>query len=356
MKTKLPFQFKLLAASMCIAASAGAFAGNSQTAQGIMVNLAGSGDFALGDTMMYRFNPANASAYFSNAWDGNAPTVNCTGGSACSTATAPAAPAAPAPDAGYVDSSNGRSRAQGADQANECTFFVGGNLNGKSYTQTASVTQSVPVLVGKQTKYQSLNYTYTYTYNVTPTVASVPSLTAWDLYKSTGDTIADISINADIAGESVVVSNQFPSGKYSFSLTDSVVGNRVQGLALTVSDTTGWSDTQYPNSTVFANYPNGSLDFDYTTNAGINGTAQSFLKNGDALTILNSDTFAGNNNGGADGSALAKAVVDTVNLSLPVGDYNVRLTGTVKGNSAVADLPFSVTQTVHIIGQGCGSL
>jgi hypothetical protein len=354
-------KLKVLAASLALAASAGAVAGNAITAQGIMVNLAGSGDFGVTGTTLYRFNPGTASGYFSNTWNGVAPTANCTGGSLCSSATAPAAPAAPAPDPGYVDSSNGRSRSQGADQINECSFFRGGTLSGRTYMQTASVNQSVSVVSGRKTQTQTLTWTFTYTYNVTPLQSSVDSLTAWDFWKSNGDGgdgSADIDINADIAGESVVISNQYPHGKYSFSLNDAVTPNRVQNLVLTVSDVNGVFGTATPGSTVYMNYPNGSLNFDYVTNAGSNGSAAAkvYLQNGNAMTILNSDTFAGNNNGGADGSALAKAVMDTVSLTLPAGDYNVQLTGLVKGNSAIADYSFSVSSQVHIIGVGCGQL
>lgn len=73
----------------------------------------------------------------------------------------------------------------------------------------------------------------------------------------------------------------------------------------------------------------------------------------DARTILNNDDFLGNNDGGADGKALAKAVVDQASLTLGVGNYKAILTGTVKGNNALYDLPFTVAGTIHIVAPGC---
>lgn len=36
------------------------------------------------------------------------------------------------------------------------------------------------------------------------------------------------------------------------------------------------------------------------------------------------------------------------------GTYTLTLTGVVKGNNALADLAFTVTSTVSIVGAGCG--
>ena len=94
------------------------------------------------------------------------------------------------------------------------------------------------------------------------------------------------------------------------------------------------------------------MDFFYTTNAGSNGVTL-LLANGDARTLLNTDTFSGNNNGGADGSALAIAIMDAVGVDLAVGDHSVTLAGTVKDNTATADIGFSVTQTLHVLTPGC---
>jgi hypothetical protein len=325
--------------TMLVCASA-AFAGPTQTAQGIMVNLQAGGDFILTQNQLYQFNAGTATTYFDNNWDGNAPTVICTGG-ACG--TAPAAPGAPSPNPQEV---NGTPAAPGADQINECTFFNGGTLAGLSYTQTAQISTGVKGTV----------YTYRYTYNVVPRVTSVDPLTAWDLVNTTGGTSATINVNAQIAGESVVISNQFKTpGKFSFSLLENdSVTSRVQNLVVTVTDANNNTvATANPGSTLVFDSPAGSLDYAYTTNAGSNG-ATGFLKNGDALSILNTDVFSGNDNGGANGTDLAEAIMDQVRVTLTPGSYNVTLTGTIKDNTGTTSTGFNVTQQIHIIGQGCG--
>jgi hypothetical protein len=103
-----------------------------------------------------------------------------------------------------------------------------------------------------------------------------------------------------------------------------------------------------------------SLDFFYKTNAGSNGltsllTYGAYGENQDARTTLNNDSFSGNNNGGADGSALTIVFMDTVGVDLGGGDHIVTLTGTVKGNSATADLSFAVTETLTVVHPGCAT-
>jgi hypothetical protein len=308
--------------------------GASQTGQGIMVNLDAAGDFAIVETDTYEFDVTAASAYFTNAWDGNAPTVTCTG-PGCG--TAPAAPSAPTPDASKVSGPSGLAHTQ------RCIFLDGGDLAGTNYTQSVKVSTGS----GKT----GATYTYVYTYNATPT-QSVAPFTAWNLVDTHGGGLAHVAIAAEIAGESVVKSSNAKIGtKFSFSMVEGDGTNRVQNLAVTVTNAaTGESTTANPGSTV--NFP---VDFTYATNAGSNG-ATGLLKNGDARTILNTDSFAGNNDGGADGSALAKVSMDATPFDLGAGDYNVTLTGTVKGNNALADVPFTVTQIVHVIAKGCGAV
>jgi hypothetical protein len=166
-----------------------------------------------------------------------------------------------------------------------------------------------------------------------------------------------VTVNAEIAGESALQSSNAKLGlKYSFSLLNGDGTSRVTNLILSLNGVPAAT----PLSTIVSNCPGclagapGALDFAYTTNAGSNGNV-SLLKDGDARTILNSDSFAGNNNGGADGSALSMAIMDPVQFTLGEGSYSVTLTGLVKGNAASADLPFSVTKVITIIGLfGCG--
>jgi hypothetical protein len=202
--------------------------------------------------------------------------------------------------------------------------------------------------------------TYTYTYNITPIApGQFDPLTAWDFVGSTGGDTALVDINGQIAGESVNSTKQW-THKYSFSLGEDITGriSRVQNLALYVNDLL----VANPGSTVLHNAPGaqpgdpGAVDFAYTGNAGLNGHTELFYPtaNTQARTILNTDDFLGNQDGGADGEALAWAIMDTVNLEMAAGDYTVHFTGIVKDNSGVGDLPINVTQTIHIVHPGCG--
>jgi hypothetical protein len=333
-----------------------ALAGPTQTAQGIMVDLNAAGQFAIVNTQLWKFNVTTAGTYFVNEWDDNPPTVSTqfTGPNVCTPPT-PATPPPPAPDSSKVTGPTGAATTQ------KCTFLDGGTLTGSSYTQTATATTSCT----SDNKTRTRKDTFTYTYNVTPDTDldedlstqsfGVVPFTAWDLVSTTGPDTASITITAKIAGESVVQSTKFPSpGKFSFSLHNRDGSSRVTNLQLFVNGVLAAT----PGSTPVENCPSclpddpGAVDFLYTTNAGSNGVT-SLLKDGDARTILNTDVFPGNNDGGADGRALAIAVMDPVHLDLPPGTYTITLTGTVKGNNALSDINFSVTQTINIVTPGC---
>lgn len=317
-----------------------AFAGGDRTGQGIMVNLRAEGTFALSQNQLYKFDGDAAKAYFTNGWDGVVPVPTCSGSATnCASTNKPATPAAPA----ALDYKLWRSPGSGVVADNRCTFLDGGSLTGGSYTQSLTING----LNGRG------NWSYTYNYVIAPAVQYVDPFTAWPLVKVNGQTVANIPVQAEIAGESVVQSNNAKVGtKYSFSLygsPDPITGiapSRVANLQVAVND--GTSTTTFsPGSTI--RYP---ADFAYATNAGSNGVT-GLLQNGDARTILNTDSFAGNNNGGSDGSALALATMDPVMLSLGAGEYNVTLTGTVKDNSATASIAFSITQHLTIVTPGC---
>lgn len=318
---------------------------STTTGQGIMVNLHRTGQLAIHNNEVYAFNEATAAGYFSNALT-SGPSVSCAGSPTnCSVSNQPAAPAAPAPDSNQVIAPPGNPGGQGAIFQNKCTFLDGGTLTGRTYTQSVTVS-------GLNTKGF---FTFTWTYNVTPSPDPVAPFTAWDLVATTGDGTADVTLHADIAGESAMSSSKHTL-KYSFSLLDGDgISNRVSDLAITVDGGAPIPAT----SQIVANAPGalpgdpGAVDFNYTTNAGSNGSI-ALLANGDARAILNNDSFAGNNNGGADGQALAYASMDGVHVSLAPGAHSVTLTGTVKGNSASAAISFSVNQTISIITPGCG--
>lgn len=311
--------------SLALALAAGFAFAQTKTGQGIMVDLQAAGDYAIVTTETYEFNKSTAAGYFTNELDSSvAPT--CSPAAKCGST----APTAPAPDPSKVNS--GSPGANDVAGKNRCAFLVGGSLIGGTYEQKVDV-GSPPNKA-----------TWTFTYKISPT-GPVDPKTAWDLISSEGDgTTAAITVNASIAGESVVSNgkNAKVGTKYSFDLGTTEYP-RVTDIALALNGE--W----VASPAVSIGFP---VDFNYTTNAGSNGDT-SLLKDGDARTILNSDSFAGNDNGGSDGAALARAVIEAVQLNLPVGTHTVTLTGVVKGNNALRDLPINVTATITVIAEGC---
>lgn len=375
-----------------------AMAGSSTTGQGIMVNLNSGSAFAIHETDTYNYNEDVAATFFSNAWDGVVP-VGVAGQFHSSSVTttvlaasaplveppcvlsAPTAPQAPGQIASKLDGpGQGQNDVVGQ---NKCNFLDGVALTGDIYTQTATAPAScqyisavAPTKVKGQVVAGSWQvttttisglYMYTYNYAITPIMEpSAPDfvnhvVSAWDFVDASGGGLAHVAVGADIAGESMLKKPGSTVPKASFSLLeDDGVTNRVQGLHVAVYDSSlVLVGENYPGSTIQSNAPgampgdSGALDFMYTQNAGTNGNT-ALLKDGDARMILNSDAFAGNDNGGANGQALAMAHADQSDFDLDVGDYIVGLTGTVKGNNASAtSIGFSVTKLITIVSPGC---
>lgn len=340
------------------------------------MQLSGVGDFALVENQVYHFNIAEAAAFLANTLT-SGPVASCTGGPTnCADSNKPAAPPAPSPDPNQVTD-----HGNGAAVADECTFLTGGTLPSSTYTQGVTVNG----LNGRG------NWTFTWTYTIEPNTDPVPAFTAWDLTQDAGGQVTT-TIGANIAGESVVVSSQFPTGKYSFSLVDGS-GNRVTGLDIQIADASnsvvfeaGPLSATPLGSTIVTNTPGatpytgpGNVDFTYTGNGGAFGNAVAALMDstnssqvstysgpadkvpGDARSILDGavqrvtykDIFTGNNDGGSDGSALAMAVMDTQTVTLGPGSYTVTLTGTIKGNGTSVSQNFAVSSVLHIITPGC---
>lgn len=335
----------LAGAAMCALALGGQplLAAPGQTGQGIMVNLGEIPDELAYDAFdLWIMDRDAASTFFANGWDGNAPTMSCAPAGLCAIGTPPAAPAAPAPVESHVSGLGAIS----ATTENRCTFFSGGALVGHSYTQNEGVQ------VGLR------HYTFTYTYLVTPAVEKVEALTAWVfVLELPGTGGVPVTLSPEIAGLSVLSSRQHPI-KRSFSLKNGEGTNRVVNLKVSLDG----AQVAAPASTVVQNCPGclageaGAVDFDYTSNAGVFGNT-SLLSNGDARALLANDSFVGNENGGADGSALAKAVVDPVEVFVPQGDHTLTFTGTIKGNDGLLDVSFSVSKNITIFDLfGCGTI
>jgi hypothetical protein len=106
--------------------------------------------------------------------------------------------------------------------------------------------------------------------------------------------------------------------------------------------------------------PTPNLDYSYTANALLcNGTACSSLVNGaTALGILNGtasiDTFPGNDNGGANGQALAAAELSGVSVNIGEGPHTVTTSALVKDNAGTAVGNVSVDLQVNVVSPGCG--
>jgi hypothetical protein len=107
--------------------------------------------------------------------------------------------------------------------------------------------------------------------------------------------------------------------------------------------------TATPGNTVIDGNPFGDFTFNYETNAGSNGHKE-YLQDGDAYIVMTTNKVPG---GGFGPTDLEEAIMDTVPVTLGPGDYTVTLTGLVKGNSASSNLPFTVTNQLHISAENC---
>lgn len=211
--------------------------------------------------------------------------------------------------------------------------------------------------------------TYTWSFQAAPLAGlTIAPLTGWSVVDSSTGGLAKVNINGIVAGQSVLVKDGVT--KYSFGLASTqldefgapVEVSRVENLKVTASvDTSGdgiadLSYDSFPDHTVVSgNDVDADLnpigDFNYFANAGKFGSGSAFnaLADGDARTILNTDGFAGNNDGGADGSSLQHAVLQTSQFDLPAGTVTINISGTVKGNTGTTDIGFSVNKLVDVI-------
>jgi hypothetical protein len=342
-------------------------------AQSIGVNLMGLNHYFVDRTNSYQFDETTALSYYTITVVGQV-AVSCQRAEEgrCRS-TLPKLPAAAAPDPREILKQA---------EADECTFAKGGKLGSHSFT---SPIQHVDVDLSSS-EHDRWNFIWVYSVWPAPSKsAPVAPLTAWGLVSSTAGGTAKVTLDAIVASESVVVSQSFPTGKYSFRLATSLspgvpnqTTNRVHGLMWMIKDATNKVVFQQPGgSTVVDNVPGSrpydpttnALDFIYTANAGSYGTASAALIDsnnsasatgtsasdhtpGDARSILNGglqngvyhDTLNSNDDGGADGSDLSYAVVSSIQQHLGPGSYTVTLTGSVDDLATSYSQPFSVTK------------
>jgi hypothetical protein len=317
--------------------------GGGTTGQSVWAGFgAGGGTFGYTDRQTFTFDGATAATNYTNVLNSSAPTVGCSGSSTnCALGNQPVAPSAPATDAGQVSS---------LVTADRCTFYAGGQLSSSSYT----LSRTVNGVNGKG------NWTFTWTYAVSG--SSVAPETAWSSVLD-GSGGAHVTLGGEIAGESVL-SKSSSDRKYSFSLLDNGGASRVSGLSITLTDpdgnvgspvSVGSTVVNAAGSTNFHDFSVGTdtsafpddlhLDALVTTNGNTG-----LLATGDARAILGGDTFAGNNNGGADGSALAYAALNPTDVTLTEGEWTATLAGTVKDNTGAAQAQLAVHRHLVIIG------
>lgn len=324
--------FSLLAAVTAMSADAEA----QSIAQGVMVNFKNLTNLAVGGTKTYQFDAENAgNSYFFN--DPVALTISCSGTPAqCAFANQPTPPLPPPSDS---------SKAKALAESVKCVFLDGGALTA---TSSYSKTLTSPGVNGQGV------FTFVYDYSVYPADNFVAPFTFWTLISSTGPSgMASFQVKADIFAQTVVADRK---GKKAFTFAlEFLRSNRVRDLALSLNGAV----VARPGSSVTRNCPgclagaSRAVDFSFATNAGSRGTT-SLLTSGDARTILNTDVISLNNNGGPDGSALARAAMAPVSMQLPVGNYQLRLTGKVLATDVVADQAFQVSSQVNVVGVGCG--
>jgi hypothetical protein len=290
---------------------------------GVMVNLHGGTFTLVNNSSLYQLNETSAAAAFANAFNGQVDCIDQTG-SSCSISDAPPAPA---PDPSQM--------AQAAS-AQACTFLAGGSLQPASYNQ---------IIVISPVPYDYTWKEYVYHYDVTPNVSVVPPLTAWrfvQAQKTSSKGIPTITVTGEIVN-ALVTFPQPGVPMYAF-----MTGGLQSNLQLYVNN----KPVVMTQSTV-QNCPGclpgqpGSLDFSFFPNVGTSGDAMSYVKAGNARTILNSDAFNANDDGGPNGSALQEMVFRSHPMQLAPGAYSLKLTGTSAGVSVM------VSGNLQILSPSC---
>jgi hypothetical protein len=368
MMRKTLFAVSILFGLVMLLASGQALAvpgGGTQTAQSVMVDVDfDSSAYQIEGTITWSFdrgtanNPGCAMGAYTNEWDGNNPTVSCTGGGTNGCQTAPTAPTRPAADALKV---------QQLAQAYRCTFFFGGDLSSDSYTKSANVVVNPPASADRRG-----NWTFTWTYDITP-LASVPPKTCWTSVVDGGDSFVDVGFSGFISSESFAQINQGANNgrkKYSFT-ADNRVRNVVAQLQESTDGGTTWNDVGEPipfgtddgtGNYILAVTPT-TADYLYYGNAGVfgNSVVYGYLHapgyNGaayvSAILLGPPDNFDGNDNDIANGN-VHQANFGDMFYDLGVGDYRILLTGTIKGNDGISGFDFGVTSNLTEIG-GCNN-
>lgn len=305
----------------------------SQTAQSGMVEVATDNTtYQIEGTIAWTYVRDSAEGYYTNALDGNSPTVTCTG-SGCT--NPPPVPVAPQPD---------RNKLRQHAQDERCVFFCGGVLGSDSYTQDVRVNISSGVNRG--------NWRFTYTYNITPNQESVEPHTCW-IFEETGGTV-DVNFSGFVSSESYLKQSGGRT-KYSFTLLDSAGGSRVQSVIVKLQKSDGlggWTDVGVPISYGTLPVTQTYDDCTYFGNSAVYSARHA--AGGMPATLMSlillEDTFVNNDNDLASGNAHQADYNGTFAGINEAGDYRIAVSGIIKGNSAGASFGFSVGSQIIVIG------
>lgn len=302
-------------------------AGSTQTAQAIWTDFHAAGNnFGFTETQTYAFDAEAAAGAYTLSVTG--PAVSCSGNEdACASTNAPVAPEQPATPAFEVP------------RTDECAFWTGSALT--TVVDTASTTASGINGRGR--------FTFTWTFTWTPS-GTPAEKTAWDLVDTNSPGGATVRFVGRIAGLSAQKTSRASGPKYSFSLLNADGTARLTGLTITAD-----GGTTPVASTVVDASDAGFEEFGIGAGTALpslmkEGGTTSLLTTGDARTILNGDVFAGNDDGGSGGAALAYAELGATRLTLGEGTFTVTLAGQIKGIDGSVGLSVSVARTVRVQG------
>jgi len=326
--------------------------GKISNAQSAMFENTASGTFLITGSEVWAYNTVTARTYFTNAWDGNPPTVGCTGGGPggvnCAPSNKPATPVAPAADANKLNGKVG---------CNSCNFWDGNSLSlacggPNSYTQDVTING----LNGFG------NWKFTFTYNIgfaSGGAGPFPTMTAWEL-QSSSTTDAQVTVDGFFAGQSTQKrsggGNPGWSFKTSHTMTNSDGTSRLVNPQFEILDTNAVSVCG-PNS--ITTELEAGVDYFYSRNAGFNGPLGQLI-DGALVSVIqtggkaspdgDTDNFAGNNSTNGERANITSAPSCSISAA---GSYTLKVTGTLKGVEGAASLPVSITSSVCVSAGTC---
>lgn len=326
----------------------------SSTAQSAMfaTGPASSSSFIVEGTETWAFDAAAAAAYFTNQWDGNSPTVSCTGGGAggvnCLPANQPAAPSTPAASPQKLTP---------VVNSNQCTFWAGGapSVSGpqSSYTQS----ETIGGLNG------SGNWKFTWTFAIA-SLGPVAPRTAWNL-QSSDLSPAVYTLDGFLAAQSTVKKSATRAQQWTFKTSHTIRNPdgspRVANLMASLYDTMGTAtiaDDVLLDAAALTFTVETGVDFFYSRNAGASGTLNQLVDGAFVDAIQDglvaspggfTDDFSGN-----DATLGERAVIDPVDFELTSeGSFRVAVTGVLKGVDGGLNLPFATSSTVTVTAGTC---